>query len=224
MNRLTVLISFFMLLTFHSCSNEDAQMYSCSPDVDKWAKTNLKEIRQLTRGEWLKMKNQAYQKAAYAAFTKTQKLNFWTYKLDDVLRLDWNSQEIDHLRKIADFIQNNPDVFRDDYSEEDKKKFDIFVYQWIEDAIKKSKWSEQLVANLIMTGYPVLDIKGTLQMPQKGNSIKTRSEIKCDCHVGNVAFISCPGAPDYCSSHYTCDKEIDGCGAFWSESCNGLCD
>lgn len=219
-------LSFLLLLGLVSCTNsEDEEMktYSCNEEANLWAKNNLKEIKTLTRSEWLGIPNQSYQRAAYVAFTPVQKLNFWLERFEDILHMNWKKEEREHIESVYDFLEENPYIFQDDCSDEERKQFDIFVYQWCDKAVKELGWSQELVAGVIATGYPMIDVQGNIRMPKQINMRQTRSELDCDCHRGNVFFIWCGGLSSYCGAG-PCNEKIRSCGAVWAESCDGLCD
>lgn len=218
-------LSLVLMLSLVSCTNseEEEQRYSCNEEANLWVKKNLREIRTLTRSEWLDIPNQNYQRAAYIAFKPKQKLDFWLEKFEDVLQLNWNAAERQHIKAIHDFLRENPYVFQDECSDEEQRQFDLFIYEWSDMAIKELNWSQELVASLIATGYPMIDIQGSVQMPKQVNTLQARSE--CDCHRGNVAFIWCGGSTlsSYCAQS-SCSGSSKGCGALWQESCDGACE
>lgn len=220
-------LSLLLTLNLISCTNEheNTPIYSCNEEANLWAKKNLKVIKTLTRSEWLDIPNQSYQKAAYVAFSPEQKLNFWLSRFEEILQLDWKEEERKHILCVYNFIKEYPYVFQDECSEEEQKRFDIFIYKWADDAIKNIGWNQTKVASVIATGYPLIDVQGTIQMPKLLNMQQTFSEsqVNCDCHIGNVVFIWCGGLSSYCSSS-PCTSSSHGCGAMWTESCNGLCD
>ena len=90
-----------VVLSMISCV-EDEQMYSCNKTINDWAKSNLSEIRSMTMSDWLLIPEVNYQRAAYVAFTPTQKLNFWIEKLNSVLQMDWDEKERKHIKEMYD--------------------------------------------------------------------------------------------------------------------------
>ena len=212
-----------LILCLASCSSDDVS-YSCNPTIDQWAKDNIEEIRTMSRSELLAMDNPAYQRAAFAAFTPEQKLNFWLLRMDEVLTLPWSQAEVAHIEEVKALLKRNTAVFQYDYSDEEKKAFDVDLYQWAEKAETELGWSKELLSNLIATPYPMVDTKGTLILPKQRQANATRSEElpDCECHVGNVLFIMC--LPSRYCGDVPCKSKSHGCGAIWVESCNGMCD
>lgn len=211
---------FVLILCFASCSNDDV-FYSCDPTVDQWAKDNIEEIRTMNLSEWLEIGNPDYQRAAFVAFTPEQRLDFWLQRMDDVLSLSWSSEEAAHIEEIKALLQRNAAIFQNDYSDDVRKTFDTELYMWTEKAETELGWSKELISNLITTAYPLVDTKGTVLMPPLVSVEKTRSEQYCECHAGNTVFVACPNGKR-CLSH-PCTLTTHGCGAFFAESCNGLC-
>lgn len=211
---------FGLILCFASCSNDDV-FYSCDPTVDQWAKDNIEEIRTMNLDEWLEIGNPDYQRAAFVAFTPEQRFGFWLQRMDDVLSLSWSSEETAHIEEIKALLQRNAAIYQNDYSDDVRKKFDTELYVWIEKAETELGWSKELISNLITTAYPLMDTQGTVLMSPLVSVEKTRSEQKCECHVGNTVFVACPNGKR-CSSK-PCEPVTHGCGALFTESCNGLC-
>ena len=212
-----------VVLSMISCV-EDEQMYSCNKTINDWAKSNLSEIRSMTMSDWLLIPEVNYQRAAYVAFTPTQKLNFWIEKLNSVLQMDWDEKERKHIKEMYYFIVNNPFIFNDKRSDEEMRVFDLFMYNWHSTAKKELKWSQNLLVSMIATGYPLLDKKGNIQMPRQLETIQTGSEELCECHAGNIFFIACGGSSPSCEESENCIATAHGWGALMVESCNGMCD
>jgi len=76
-----------------------------------------------------------------------------------------------------------------------------------------------------MDGNKLLDTSGNLEIAQIGATVRLRSSSEggCDCHKGNVAFTICGSIMGVWCEDSSCDESVHGCGAFWVESCNGLC-
>jgi hypothetical protein len=66
-----------------SCSKDD-MVYSCDKDADTWTKSNIVEIQQMTRTDWLAIGNYNKQMAAYNAFIPDQKQALWIGKMEEV--------------------------------------------------------------------------------------------------------------------------------------------
>lgn len=214
----------FMLFVSSCTSEYDEVAYSCNPEINDWAKQNLSEIQTMSRSEWLYIDNPSYQRAALVAFTPEQKYKFWLLKMEEVLELSWKPEETAHIKDVIELLHRNSFIFQDNYSDENRKQYDIELYQWVEKAKKELGWSDLLIAALIADGNRVVDTKGTLDISMVKNTLKkTRAEAECDCNLDNVLWTTCGGLFGGSCERYSCEKTIEGCGAFGREECDGIC-
>jgi hypothetical protein len=209
-----------MCLALFSCS-QDEVIYSCDKEADAWVKENLSDIRKMDRVEWSSISNPTQQKAAYVAFSPEQKKEFWILKINETLKLDWNNEEKEHIHSLLDYINEDTELFERQGTSD---VFELFVYRWIEYSIEKLSWSNVVIGSIIMTGYKVENKEGVIKIPQNNvPRLKAGNEVDCDCHRGNVLFTTCELMEGfYCKSN-PCIQTVHGCGAFWTESCNGVC-
>lgn len=217
---------FFMLIslvgiTLCSCNNEN--IYSCNDAIDEWVHDNLSEIRVMSRAAWTTL-DEEVKAPVYRAFTNQQRVDFWAKKLEELLLLDWNEVEKEHIVSAYSFIKTNPH-FLDGYnilSDEEKNKFDLFFYKWIEKGKAELHWSMELMYGIIASGNRLIDKRGTLltTVNQTGSraAVLSTSESECNCSKSS----------DWCTpSNVFCDDAVcdivGGCGTFWSSDCDGRC-
>ena len=217
----------FASLTFFSCS-QDEEIYSCDKGINDWVKENLIDIQQMDRNDWLQL-DESVSRAAYAAFTPEQKFLFWKEKITEVLALDWNEQEKQHIDLLYETISNNPQWFATDFrkNEEELEMLELFEYKWIENAKDILGWDMIIIGAIAASGNKMLNTKGELQI-KSTIRLKDRSEGSCNCNTYWYAGESCGtsgGKYMYCStSPKTCVKPLkDNCGFFLNKPCNGLC-
>jgi hypothetical protein len=162
----------------------------------------------------------------YVAFTPEQKLDFWKGKMTEVLSLDWNEQEREHLKSLYKTVSNNSEWFASDFSKnkEQFEQFEIVIYKWSEYAGDILGWDKNLIGSIIASGNKLLDKTGKIFIV-KDSSVRLKSgkELDCDCHRGNVLFTTCELQEGFYCKNDPCKESVYGCGAFWTESCNGLC-
>lgn len=204
-----------------SCNNEN--LYSCDDTIDEWVHENLAEIRDMSRATWTTL-DEDIKTPVYRAFTNKQRVDFWAKKLEEVLSLDWNEAEKEHIVSAYNFIKINPH-FLDGYnilSDEEKNKFDLFFYEWIEKGKTDLHWSMELMYGIVASGNRLIDKQGTLfaTVNQTGSRaiVLSTSESKCNCSVSS----------DWCTpSNVDCEyadcEIVGGCGTFWVSDCDGRC-
>ena len=158
-------------IIFVGCNNTlDEVYYSCNKEADKWAKENIVDIQKMTRTDWERISDYSYQKAAYNAFTAEQKSTFWIERIEEIMLLDWNEDEINHLTDLLQFVKNHVSVFEND---SDTKEADIYSYKWIDYARNNLNWTDYTIYAVTMSGYKMIDKSGTLMT--QNNLKRTRS-------------------------------------------------
>ncbi|MDR1340573.1 MAG: bacteriocin fulvocin C-related protein [Prevotellaceae bacterium] len=104
-----------MCLVLISCS-QDAEVYSCDKEINAWIKENLSDIWEMSREKFMNY-NEKTQRAIFAAMSSKQKQDLWLTKLNDILALDWENKEKEHLDKLYVFIKTNETVFESNTNE-----------------------------------------------------------------------------------------------------------
>lgn len=79
------------------------------------------------------------QKAIYNAMSLEQRYNLWITKLNNVLKLEWNEKEEEHLNNLLIFIENNKILFDNKKNDDINDEFELFMYKWKEYA--KMNWA-----------------------------------------------------------------------------------
>lgn len=223
---LRILIASLMVCGLISC-NEDEPVYSCNEEADSWVKSNLSNIRNMTRSSFLEISDPILSKGAYRALSTSQKQTFWTEKLNNALSLNWSKKERDHINNLIEFIRDNQ-VFSENLSEEQKDKVEEFLFLWEKYALNNLGWNHSTLYGLCVSLSDILDTKGTLpKMPEK--VIITNPS--CQCSTSS----------DYCSDKYNrvpegdislvvavckeggCQAASSGCGLLLLYKCNGNC-
>ena len=211
--------------------------YSCDPQIDKWAKSHDSEISKMERKHWIAMEEDIqYKMATYAAFSPNQKFSFWKEKLSEVLKLNWSSDEHEHIASLLEYIEVHKDIF--DPKKFDEDSFDKFIYLWIEKGKTQFRWNSNVIYAIAASGETMTDTKGTLLITHKTNNytiqrVKTRSESgsasECDCNVSDdwcsTRTSNLPsGSPTVMADckNSSCEG-TSGCGTLFLKSCDGKC-
>lgn len=230
-NILLICLSIFALL---SCSSNDETVYSCDPNVNNWAKANIKQIQSMKRSEWLDL-DKSKQRAACIAFTPEEKYNFWLEKLNEVLTLNWSEDEKKHISELYNWVSQNPDIFKITNIESDEfANFEKYMYQWSEDGKSKFGWNKQILSAIAMDGNKMIDTTGNME---KRNTVKSNIRFKVTSEaIGAGKTCDCNTSHNFCDNNLSGDKAdcIDtrtskciykgnGCGWLVLEPCNGYC-
>jgi len=67
--------------------------------------------------------------------------DFWKEKISEVLNLNWNMEEYEHLKQIEVFINENKDLFSKGMSDAES----IFIFKWIEHARNELNWDDKQI-------------------------------------------------------------------------------
>lgn len=231
-NILILCLGIFAII---SCSKDNEAVYSCDPNVNSWAKSNLNQIQSMKRSEWLDL-DYSKQKASIIAFTPEEKQNFWLEKLNEVLTLKWNDEEKKHITELYNWVSQNPKVFeKTNIDCIEYIDFEKFMYEWSEKGKAKFGWDMQTISAIAMDGNKMIDITGNIE---KRTTVKSNTRFKvasgevsgsgqtCDCSVRhNYCNKNISGDRPDCSTTSTskCVYKGNGCGWLTMESCDGYC-
>lgn len=208
-----------LLLTATSC--QDEVLYSCNPEIDKWTKSNLSYIQNMTYADFLSFNNDInIQKSIYVAMSSEQKTELWKRKIEDVLKLSWNEEERLHIESLLTLIEKKPYLFDSTLHENYEDEIDLFSYHWIDYAKEKLGWEFEIYA-IGMTLNPVVIEDGQIIVDESyadnSKSLKTRSEIyACNCKYGVGCSIG------YSCIEHSCQLVL-GCGLMGLSDCTGMC-
>jgi hypothetical protein len=232
----------FASLMLFSCS-QDTEVYSCDKEVNAWVKENLSDIQEMNREKFMKY-NEKTQRAIFAAMSSKQKQDLWLTKLNDILALDWENKEKEHLNELYVFIKTNETVFESSTNENIEDKNDIFLYKWIEYAKEQFGWDNTTLYNIGGTHKTAYLVKkdSRIQLLSENNEdviedtprLKSSTELPYDPNQD----CSCNKIEDFCGNNnssslagsfiHKCtgacqNPTTSGCGWFWNEPCNGGC-
>lgn len=218
----TFIFLFAVLVSLGLCSCQEPLMYSCDEELNDWVIDNMEDIHLLSRSEWCKLEME-YQVPAYRAFVPKQKQNFWIQKLEEVMELDWNQKEKDHLKVLCDYIKENPHIFESSFWQDEAAfiEFDKFQYKWVCYAQSELKWKKEIIAAIAVNGHKMKNKEGELDIPIESLLVaKSSSETSIRC--------SCCSHSDWCSSGFCektgrCEYIHSGCGTLMMYECDGLC-
>lgn len=219
MKRRILILFAVASLGLSSCQEE--LLYSCNEELNGYVAENLEEIHLLNRAEWKDL-DLELRIPVYRAFTQEQKQTFWIQKVEETMELNWNSEEMAHLQKLLDYFQCNPQIFADDFIENEEEfcEFDKFQYEWCAYAETELGWSKNLTYSIIADGNRIKDKNGTLDISvEQWRKYLRRAEgaiPNCNCSTYDN------NCEHYCSQNYACNVR-QGCGAAWNFWCNGLC-
>lgn len=211
-----MMLSALAALTFISCEKDPA--YSCDPEIDSWAKTNLAQIREMPLAEFKKMMP-PYQKAAFRVFDSKRKKEIWTAKITQTMTLDWTAEEKKHLLELQAIAEEYLGIIYDDEYPERKDEFCVAIYKWQKKAMNTFGWNKQVLYAITNSPNNLLSTEGELETDDTQTSLTVSS---CQCLVDFDGFISDCDSEDLCVPG-TCSTTKMGCGTFWTESCNGIC-
>ena len=208
------------VLIFVACEQESESVYSCNKNVNEWAKLNITEIQQMSRQNWIEL-HDTLKLAAYRAFTPEQKHQFWKEKFQEVKSLDWSQEEIAHISKAENYLDEHSDFFSHELTDDEIDNLETFFYSWQKEGIEKFGWTNQTAISIAGTGLPISEEEKNNNIPpSKSNSNKSED---CHCNIKILSdFCNTAGFLGECIS-YNCEESTWGCGWIWFEDCNGIC-
>ncbi len=221
MNKFTFLLV-TIIFVVSSCQ-KDVNLYSCNPEINNWVKSNLKEISLMSR-EDITSKEHSVQIAIFRAFSSKQRLQLWVDKLDEVVKLDWSTEEKVHIMSLRNALKE--EWFNDEFRK-DSVKFqpvNLFEKDWCVEGVKKFGWTKQQIGGMVGRVEELIDKQGNFKVVilKSANAVTaTSSESSCSC---NVAWDMC-GGPFGISSCYStsCTQSPWGCGMLFGYYCDGTC-
>jgi hypothetical protein len=160
----------FATVVLFSCSQDASEVYSCDEEVDAWVKENLADIRIMDREDWLKL-DERVKGPAFAAFTPQQKIDFWDNRFQEIIKLDWNENELAHLNLLHATLLENPSWFDSKKMEDEKiqEQFGIFTFKWMNYAMENLKWDKKKIGAIVSSGNRLIDKDGHLEFSKNTN-------------------------------------------------------
>ena len=229
--RTNILICIFFIIALCSCSGDADLIYSCDKTIDLWVKNHIEEIQTMDRTDWLKMDDKL-KSASYRAFSQNQKIDFWKEKLSEVMTLDWNEEELEHIQKVSDFLDTHTTFFGEKpLSDEQNNELDLFFYKWATYAFDILKWEKQTVYAIACTGLQLLSKNGDIgtipSIAEEAEKMTKSSEQQiipeCDCHLSAWNLMACTPQISWGCEESKCEDDTWGCGWVGLQSCDGLC-
>ncbi len=199
--------------------------YSCNENVNNWVIENKSDLVKMTRKDLLRFSDD-YQRPIFRAFTPKQRLGCWYEKLNEVLVLNWNENEKNHIQLLVHsldenwFIENDPaDTVYHQMSR------DIFLKNWIEKGINELNWTRALIHSMVVCMETKISSEGyLLETTNNNESLKGSDQGTCECstesdwcNLGMNELGSCVQGLNNCKTSSL------GCGTLWSFTCNGKC-
>lgn len=248
---LIIAVTLFCCLTNLSCQDTDNRVYSCDSAINRSIVDNLSSIRKMDRRQWLKLRED-FKAPAYRAFTPEQKHELWKGKFIEVKKLPWTKAELEHIEKAIKWAEAHPNLWSDQKStDEELNEMELFFTKWTIEAEEKLNWDKRVAIALFQTPDRMLDTKGTLEITKTGLILKpiskasledpglevdttdietpsdttditeTEEELFCSCHEGSIVTLCFPLSCE--RSWMPCKVTEKGCGLWWNQECNGLC-
>ncbi len=215
MKKIIYLLGLSMALLMSSCS-QDEVFYSCDPEIDAWAKDNFEELQSVDTKTFRSYATE-YRMAIYNIITPEKRVGIWKEKINETLKLDWSEAEAEHIRCLLDMIDENINWYEKGVPEEEREKYEIMAYRWVEYAKEVLGWKQELAAAIAASPLFLKNTNGELIVSpnEKRVRIKSASELpKCTCNPA-VSFCSpCRYDP--------CKEKTLGCGLLGLGICNGL--
>lgn len=205
-------------ISFSSCEKEE--LYSCDKEINSWVKDNINDIKIMTRSAWIELPEN-FKGPAFGAFNPDQKSLFWNERMKEILTLEWNEKEKDHLIMLHHAILNNNKWFdTENRTESINEEMLLFAFKWIDYAKEELKLNEKLIFSIVGSGNKMIDKSGEIYVVNKNMNprLKNGSERSCNC---NQTYDFCSGVEPDCL-----DKDCDTkpfCGWLLLSQCNGLC-
>lgn len=210
----------FFGIAISSCEKEE--VYCCDKAINSWIKENIDDVRSMTRSAWIELPEEL-KGPVFGAFSSEQKSIFWNERMKEILTLEWNKEEKDHLKKLYNAILTRKYWFDDakNKTESIEDEISLFAFKWIDYAKEELQWDEKLIFAIVGSGNRIVSKTGELYVVDKQNQhprLKSGNERACNCNQ-KYDFCSYP-EPD-CLNHEC--EERPYCGWLLLSKCNGLC-
>lgn len=109
----------------------------------------------MSRTDWLKIKNKDERKMAYTAMSSECQYRFWKDRFAELKQLKWSKDELKHIEEFETFLSENKNtLFPEDKKEREKSitAMNDFAESWMKEAEKKLGWSKELVYHIVADG------------------------------------------------------------------------
>ena len=192
-----------------SCSS-DAK-YSCNPEVEKWARTNIDKYVTATRSEIVELSTDQ-QRAILRGLPADKEANLWREKLAYIMQdSKLSEEEKQEVKNIYDYFIP---YF---YSQDGLEEAEEYAKKWINHMQTTYNWDNDMVYYHIFTWLTAEEYeKALFQESIKALRVATRSE-DCECRYDS----ECHNDKD-CNIQEDC-KITGDCGIMGLYNCDGLC-
>ncbi len=178
-----------------------------------------------------------HQRAIFCAMLPEQRAMLWEKHLSDILELEWNNTEREHINKLYLYIKNNHHIFNDNLDEKKNDEIAVYLFRWKDYALKKLKWSNKTLFYMIANLEPVYKDNKTSELTPYLQKVSTKNiqRIKrkkkeganpttnCGCSTASkIDWCAVPNQKEYCKAGH-CRTKRRGCGTLLGYSCDGLC-
>ncbi|WP_278686243.1 bacteriocin fulvocin C-related protein [Alistipes finegoldii] len=196
-----------------SCSS-DAK-YSCNPEVEKWARTNIDKYVTATRSEIVEL-SMEQQRAILRGLPADKEANLWREKLAYIMQdSKLSEEEKQEVKSIYDYFIP---YF---YSQDGLEEAEEYEKEWINHMQTTYNWDNDMIYYYVCTWLIAEEYeKVLLQESLKTLRVSTRSEADapdCECRYDS----ECHNDRD-CNIKANC-KITGKCGIGGQWSCDGLC-
>ena len=220
-----------LVMSIFSFSCQKSNMYSCDPDIERWANENVLEISRMSRMQFLNLKKDSYKRAAYRIFDTEKKREIWNEKYQELEKLDWSEVEWKHIDLIYSLILDYEKSIFTSIDLNNNDELLIFIYRWQEYANNTLGWNKKQIHAICYSIEKVLNKQGDLDKNFEDEIIAlTQGEgvgFECSCsQKSSYCDILDHEGPDYTTcrtpTRGSC-KPTSGCGLFWLFECDGMC-
>lgn len=109
----------------------------------------------MSRTDWLKIKNKDERKMAYTAMSSECQYRFWKDRFVELKQLKWSKDELKHIEEFETFLSENKNtLFPEDKKEREKSMtaMNDFAESWMKEAEEELGWSKELVYHIVADG------------------------------------------------------------------------
>lgn len=197
---LLMIVATVAITTFFSCQKE-TKRYSCDDKINEFVTMNLDNFTDISWATLITYSDDTA-RAIYVSLSPENKMNIWIEKFEFMIENDesLNENELSFLQDVKNGLII--DFFEDDA---DADEFALFTNTVYNNAVDLG-WSENRIGisfgSVFTTINPGLITEG-------------------NCNCVHDSINSCWNVCGYIKDCPNADK--GGCGWFWQEDCNGIC-
>jgi hypothetical protein len=222
MNTKQILIGGLLIATalLTSCQQEALPVYSCDPEINKWANENAGEIKVMTRAQFLELDVNC-QRAAFNVFSPQQRVNVWKEKLEETLILEWTASERKHIEYLLNMVVTNKEWYNNNRSQEVIDHIAIETYRWLDYAIETLQWDMETIYAVSYTPAAIIKNNGRLLVVTPQSEGGGSRGGACECSGYPEECLPLP--LQRCNIAAACVPTQYGCHVGGTYGCWGLC-